>query len=109
MNKIILKSSVFAVAMIGLFAISNVALADTVTGNLSTGLSASIGTTVNGVVIAPPVASPTAGTYASAQSVTLTADGASSIYYTTDGITAPTCSMGTVYSRSYFRGLNNDD
>ncbi|MGD0328297.1 MAG: peptidoglycan-binding protein [Minisyncoccia bacterium] len=101
MNKIILKSSVFAAAVIGLFAISNVALADTVTGTLSTGLNATLGATVNGVVIAPPVATPAAGSYNSAQSVTLTADGASSIHYGTDGSTLLGCSAGstgTVYS-----------
>ncbi|MFA5877960.1 MAG: VWA domain-containing protein [Candidatus Staskawiczbacteria bacterium] len=44
-----------------------------------------------------PTADPPAGTYTSAQNVILTASGASSIYYTTDG-TDPTCSTGTVYS-----------
>jgi len=45
----------------------------------------------------PPTANPPAGTYSSAQSVTLTAPGSSSIHYTTDG-TDPTCSTGNVYS-----------
>ncbi len=52
---------------------------------------------LNGVLIGPPVANPTAGTYVAAQSVTLTASGATSIRYTTDG-SAPTCSIGNVYS-----------
>ena len=82
---------------IGLLAICNVALADTVTGHLSTGISGSNGTTFNGTVISPPVANPPAGEYAGAQNVTLTADGATSIYYTLDG-TMPTCSVGALYS-----------
>ena len=69
--------------------------ASVVTGTLCTGLNCSI----EGVVIAPPVASPIAGTYTSAQSVALSALGASSIHYTADG-TAPACSTGTVYSSS---------
>ncbi|OGG65717.1 hypothetical protein A3D71_00890 [Candidatus Kaiserbacteria bacterium RIFCSPHIGHO2_02_FULL_55_20] len=43
-----------------------------------------------------PVASPDAGTYTSAQSVTLSAEGSPSIRYTTDGST-PTCA-GSTYS-----------
>jgi hypothetical protein len=43
------------------------------------------------------VASPVAGAYTSAQSVTLTASGATSIRYTTDG-TLPTCTTGILYS-----------
>ncbi|MBM2838419.1 MAG: hypothetical protein HW415_1044 [Deltaproteobacteria bacterium] len=47
----------------------------------------------------PPVttASPPAGAYTSAQTVTLTANETATIYYTTDGITAPTTSS-TVYT-----------
>ncbi len=56
---------------------------------LSTGISAT--------VIAAPTASPNAGVYQSSQSVTLTADGSSSIRYTLDGST-PTCSTGTLYA-----------
>jgi len=97
MNKIILKNSTFLATAIGLLAICNIALADTVTGHLSTGISGSNGTAFNGIVISPPVANPPAGEYASAQNVTLTADGATSIYYTLDG-TMPTCSVGVLYS-----------
>ena len=78
--------------------VGNTALASEVTGNLSTGLSSTVGTTVNGVVIAPPVASPVAGNYTSAQSVGLTADAVSNIYYTTNG-TVPACpTTGILYS-----------
>lgn len=74
-----------------------IASADTVTGRLTTGIGGSNGSEVNGVVIAPPIASPTGGVYTSAQSVTLSAPGASSIRFTTDG-SAPTCATGTVYT-----------
>lgn len=47
-----------------------------------------------GIVLA---ASPAAGTFNSAQNITLIADGSSSVRYTTDG-SIPTCSTGTVYS-----------
>jgi len=108
MNKLLLKASIVSATIIGLLAIGNVALAsgdcipsaNTYCGTLSTGINASVGNNMNGVVIAPPIASPVAGVYTSAQNVTLTADGASSIYYTTDGVTAPTCSTGTLYSNS---------
>jgi|GEM_PF-3294729 len=53
--------------------------------------------TVQNSGAAAPTASPAAGTYSSAQSVTLTASGASAIRYTTTG-TDPTCTTGTVYS-----------
>lgn len=97
MKKTALKISVFPAILLSLLMVSNLALASEVTGTLSTGLNSTVGTTVEGVVIAPPVASPVAGVYTSAQSVALSAPGASSIHYTTDGI-APTCSTGTVYS-----------
>jgi len=65
-----------------------------VTGTLCTGLNCPIESTV----IAAPVASPAAGTYTSARSVTLTAAGSSSIRYTVDGST-PDCTItGTTYS-----------
>ncbi len=90
--KIILPSLLLSLLMF-----SNVAMASEVTGNLSTGLNSTVGNTVEGIVIVPPTASPVAGTYTSAQSVTLTASGASSIRYTTDG-TIPTCVTGILYS-----------
>jgi peptidoglycan hydrolase-like protein with peptidoglycan-binding domain len=91
-TKIILLS----VVLLAMFAISNTALASEVTGTLSTGISSP---GVIGVVIAPPVASPVAGTYDSVQNVTLTAPSSTSIHYTIDN-TSPTCSTGTVYSGS---------
>jgi hypothetical protein len=97
MKKNILKIS-FPVILISLLVLGNTALASEVTGKLSTGLSATNGDTVNGVVIAPPVASPVAGSYTSAQSVGLTADGATHIYYTIDGTTPACPSTGTLYS-----------
>lgn len=52
--------------------------------------------TGGGAVIMQPTASPVAGTYTSAQSVTLAAAGSSSIHFTSDG-TAPSCTTGTTY------------
>lgn len=63
-------------------------------GTLDVGIQAGSGPLQTAV---EPVASPTAGTYTSSQSVTLTASGADQIRYTTDG-SDPTCSSGTVYS-----------
>ena len=78
-----------------MFAVSNVAYASDFIGYLTTGVS----TGVTGVVVAPPVANPSAGVYTSAQSVTLSADGSTDIYYTTDGVTIPDCTAnGTLYS-----------
>ncbi len=71
------------------------ARASVVSGTLSTGLSS--GPQV--VVTSPPVATPAAGTYSSAQSVALTGDNATTaIYYTTDGVTVPGCGTGTLYT-----------
>jgi hypothetical protein len=71
------------------------AQASITSGTLTTGLS----TGPTGVVTAPPTATPGAGTYTSAQNVVLTGDDATvSIHFTTDGVTAPTCTSGTVYS-----------
>ena len=94
-NKI--KLSIFPVVLVSLLMVGGLTLASEVTGTLSTGLSSSVGNVVEGIVVAPPTANPVAGAYASAQTVTLTAVGASSIHYTTDG-SVPTCSTGTVYS-----------
>ena len=59
-------------------------------GSLCTGLNCPM----EGTVIGAPTASPAAGTYTSTQSVTLTATGATSIRYTTDG-TTPVCSTSS--------------
>lgn len=74
-------------SLIGIFALSTLALAQT--GTIDNGISTGTGgaqTAVN------PVASPVAGSYTSNQSVTLT--GASLIRYTTNGAT-PACDSGT--------------
>ena len=95
MKKINQKIILLPVIMLAMFAISNVAFASDFTGYLTTGVS----TGVTGVVIAPPVANPSAGVYTSAQGVTLSADGSTNIYYTTDGVTTPDCTAnGTLYS-----------
>jgi hypothetical protein len=52
--------------------------------------------TISASVPSTPVFSPAAGTFSSAQSVTITSSGATTIYYTTDGTTPTTAS--TVYS-----------
>jgi len=59
---------------------------------------------LTGVVIGIPIASPVAGTYSSAQSVTLTSSGSSGICYTTSGTdpvcaaSGTSCTTGTLYS-----------
>ena len=80
--------SVVAV-LFGVLLSSTAAVASEQTGTISTGVS----TGIEGTVVAPPVANPAAGTYTSAQSVTLTASGSTSVHYSTDGST-PTCSTG---------------
>lgn len=82
-----------AACLLGLFLPVAAALASEQTGTISTGVS----TGLEGTVIAAPTASPAAGTYTSSQNVTLSAPGASSIHYTTDGST-PTCTTGSVYT-----------
>lgn len=76
------------------FAIAPFAYASTVTGTITTGVSTSL---PDGVVVAAPLASPNAGVYSSTQTVTLSADGSSSIAYTTDGST-PDCATSTIYA-----------
>ncbi|MDP2587024.1 MAG: chitobiase/beta-hexosaminidase C-terminal domain-containing protein [Candidatus Komeilibacteria bacterium] len=93
------KILAFPAILFSLFVVSNLALASEVTGNLNTGLNANNGNVVEGVVIAPPTASPSTGTYASAQNVALSAAGASSMRYTLDNST-PSCASGQVYSES---------
>ncbi len=95
-----IKSILSIIVMLSLLGLGNLALASEVTGNLTTGtigINSTVGTVIEGVVIAPPAISPIAGTYTSAQSVSLTANGSLSIHYTTDG-SVPACSTGTVYS-----------
>ena len=90
--KYITKKLILTVVV--LLAIATVpVLASEWTGALNTGAS----TGPDGTVIVAPTATPVAGTYTSAQSVVLVANGSSSINYTTDG-TVPACSTGNVYS-----------
>ena len=75
------------------FLFTSVAYASEYTGTVTTGVT----TGVEASVATTPTASPVAGSYTSAQSVTLTADGnEDDIRYTIDA-TAPTCSTGTEY------------
>lgn len=92
-----LKLTLTSIALLSLLVISSEVSASTVTGTLKTGISGNNGNVVDGIVISAPIASPSAGLYTSAQNVTLTASGASSIHYTIDD-TNPTCSTGIVYS-----------
>ncbi|MCX6724314.1 MAG: chitobiase/beta-hexosaminidase C-terminal domain-containing protein [Candidatus Staskawiczbacteria bacterium] len=96
MNTNKLKLIVAVMAVLPLLVLGNSALASEVTGNLSTGIGGTV-TVIDGIVMVSPTASPAGGTFTSAQSVTLAANGALSIHYTVDGST-PTCSNGTVYS-----------
>jgi hypothetical protein len=77
------------------------ASASEVTGNLNPGLD----TGIAGVTRAAPTLSPVAGTYTSAQTVSLAADGSTKICYTTNGTTpacatATTCTTGTALANS---------
>ena len=87
-----------SVMILSLFIFGSKVMASDVTGTLNTGIS----TGVTGVVTSPPNASPAAGTYSLAQSVSLTAvdQFTTGIYYTTDNITTPSCltKTGTLYS-----------
>ncbi|MES3030828.1 MAG: chitobiase/beta-hexosaminidase C-terminal domain-containing protein [Patescibacteria group bacterium] len=95
----IIKTIKIFLALLVLVAVSTAfrVEASEITGILNTGLNATVGNGVEGVVVAPPIANPTAGVYTSAQNVTLTAAGATSIRYTTDG-SVPSCTVGTIYS-----------
>ena len=93
MTKKTLGFSVILLALcFGVYALT--ANASTVTGDLSTGLNTNAGS-MDGVVIAMPTLSPAAGTYTSAQTITLTAAGSTKICYTTDGSTEPSCATAT--------------
>ena len=105
MNKIILKSTISIGLAFALLLASNGAQASTYSDTLgganlggNNTVIATLGGGISVFLANPPVASPSAGTFDSAQNVTLTASGASSIYYTTDGVTIPTCSTGSLYS-----------
>lgn len=87
-----MKLRLFAIFILSLVFVIPV-YASEVTGELTTGVQTGVG----GTVIVSPTANPIAGTYTSAQSVTLVANGSSNIHYTTDSST-PTCSSGTTYS-----------
>jgi hypothetical protein len=81
-------------ALLMAFALVSTASASEITGTLTAGG----GSSVSGNVVGTPTASPAPGTYGSAQMVTLTDPGASSIRYTTDG-TAPSCAgAGLLYT-----------
>ena len=103
MNKIILKTSISIGLAFALLVVGNSVRASTYHGTLTNGSTNTLtgnlgGDDLNAILPGVPVASPSAGTYNSAQSVTLTASDATSIYYTTDGVTIPTCSTGNLYS-----------
>ena len=91
MNQITKKIYLIS-AMVGLLSAAP-ALASEVTGNLNTGVTNG----VQGVVIVAPAANPGAGTYTSSQTVSLSAQDASSIHYTMDS-TTPTCTSGQTHS-----------
>lgn len=92
MQKII---KIIGLASLGL-CIAVFASASEITGTLNTGLGGNNGG-MNGIVVVAPAASPASGTYATAQSITLTASGSTSIHYTVDG-SDPSCTTGTVYT-----------
>lgn len=84
----------YLTALILSLAIVSQVYASEVTGTLTTGVS----TGVDGTVIVKPSASPVAGTYTSAQSVTLIGGaGTVSIHYTIDG-SAAACTSGNTYT-----------
>jgi len=97
-------------------------------GDASGSVSVGLDTGIGGVVKTAPVASPSQGTYTSAQNVSLSAPGSSGIYYTLNGVTATNASSsytspiniavtttitciayytdGTSYSTSYLYTIN---
>lgn len=89
-----MKLRLFSILVLALaFAMPVYASISEDTGTLTTGVQTGV---PPGMVIVAPTASPGAGVYVSAQNVVLSASGAMSIHYTTDG-TAPTCASGSVY------------
>ncbi|MDB5225572.1 MAG: hypothetical protein JWL87_524 [Candidatus Adlerbacteria bacterium] len=80
--------------------ISSVVITDAAGNASSAGAGSDIAKTVDANSPATPTASPSGGTYSSAQHVSLSSVGASSIRYTLDDV-APTCSSGTAYAGSF--------
>jgi len=95
-NKKIKFLPMLTLVALAVFAITaaGTALAEQVTGYLSTGVSTQ---GVVGTVISPPAITPPPGTYASVQNVTLSAAGSTSVHYTLNGDNV-SCSTGNVYS-----------
>lgn len=96
MKNLNFKLSLLAIVLLAVSGATSYAEASEVQGTMSTGLG---NNSVSGIVLAAPTASPVAGTYTSAQSVSLTSAGSLNVRYTTDG-TTPTCTTGTVYATS---------
>jgi hypothetical protein len=98
-----MKKIIFIAGLVSVLLISNqaVVMASEITGNITTGIS----TGVSGTVISEVTANPEAGTYTSAQSVTLSATGASSIHYTIDG-SEPSCASEQVYGAPISVGVS---
>ena len=65
-------------------------------GDASGSVSVGLDTGIGGIVMAPPMASPSPSTYTSAQSVTLSAPGSTGIYYTLNGF--PGSNTSTPYT-----------
>ena len=65
-------------------------------GDASGSVSVGLDTGIGGIVMAPPMASPSPSTYTSAQSVTLSAPGSTGIYYTLNGF--PASNTSTPYT-----------
>lgn len=86
MKKTNYKIKIFSLLTVAMILGATNAYASEQTGTLCTGLNCPI----EGIVMVSPIASPIAGTYTSTQSVTLIANGATSIRYTDDS-TTPTC------------------
>lgn len=89
------KVQLFVIGLIGIFALASLVSASTsgtITNDYIHNDNAGGAQTASS-----PAASPTSGTYTASQSVTLSASGASSIRFTTDG-SAPSCTSGALYS-----------
>ncbi|MEI6835540.1 MAG: chitobiase/beta-hexosaminidase C-terminal domain-containing protein [Candidatus Falkowbacteria bacterium] len=87
-------SRILSVSVLGLFLAVSGASAWTIDNGINNNSN-------SGTTAYEPAASPAAGTYTSSQSVSLSASGASSIRYTTDGST-PSCTSGIVYSSDIY-------